>query len=584
MKKKKRLGIFTFYDKQGIVDDYVTYLLDSFEGIISEWVIAVNGKICNAGLTKLKGYSDKVYVRENYGFDAGAYKEVIVEYLGREYIQGFDELLIVNDTFYGPFFPWEKVWDKMSECNYAMWGITGHGTIPDKMDAHLQTYFVVFSEAVLASDILFSFFSNLEVHNSFRNTIIDFEVGLSKYIINVGFRWGAYIECDLKSSGSDCNSTYNLANMACEELIMDYDCPILKRKSLIGDRDQYYNLKAYKAIEYIDVNSQYDVNMIRSNIIRTFEYDDINLAFKYNFIIDAENYEGCLEKNVDKVKNVICILLDNIDIRDEFERRMPGNMATCEVFYIFDDYENRISRLAECYQYICILDERMDDTFYVSVFYRKRHWATWDNLLGDDRYISKIIKIFSDNEELGAISAPDSKKNVAAWFTAKTVMMLNEAGYWNAYITGDTTVSLENVLKKYGYFTGYVYEKAYSERKLSFLEYSLANRPNKKERIQISLDTVLKNVEYKRLYIYGFGGMASLITNILAEKGINIFGYIVTDSKTIKSEDSDKVQSIDEYIYTAGDVIIIGVGDMLVDSVENNLKEREIYEYYKLSL
>lgn len=584
MNKKKRLGLFAFYDKQGIVDDYVIYLLDSLKGIISEWVIIVNGEICNEGLTILKSYSDKVYVRENRGFDAGAYKEAVLEHLGQEYIQRYDELLIMNDTFYGPFFSWKKVWDKMSKCNYDMWGITGHGAIPQKSDAHIQSYFIVFNKAVIKSGILFSFFSNLETHDSIGDTVADFEVGLSQYIRKAGFRLGVYVnDSNSKSSEIDNGYTYNLSNMACEELIRDYDCPILKRKSLVGDRNQYYNLNTYKAIEYIDEHCAYDVNMIKFNILRIFECDDIKLAFKYHFIVSDEKDEECIAENADKIEVAICILMDSIDIQEEFKKQMAETNATYDVYYVFDDYQNRICRLAERYQYICIFDECMDDVFYASVFYRKKHWCTWNNLLGSDRYIRRIIDIFDANKELGAILAPCDKQYMAGWFLPKTIMMLAESGYWNHFADENHANSLEDALNKCGCFAGYVYEKTYSERLLPFLEYSLMHNTDKRKSLQISLDTILKNVEYKKLYIYGFGSVASLITDILAAMGVSISGYIVSDCRTIRPEDVGKVQGIDDYTYTVGDIIIIGVGENFAAEVEANLKRKRICKYYRLS-
>ena len=51
---KKRICIFVFYDKDGIVDDYVRYLLSELKKVISELVILVNGNIRKEEKSKLK--------------------------------------------------------------------------------------------------------------------------------------------------------------------------------------------------------------------------------------------------------------------------------------------------------------------------------------------------------------------------------------------------------------------------------------------------------------------------------------------------------------------------------------------------
>lgn len=43
----KRLGIFVFYDREGIADDYVYYLLDSMVYVTDRIIIAVNGFVCS---------------------------------------------------------------------------------------------------------------------------------------------------------------------------------------------------------------------------------------------------------------------------------------------------------------------------------------------------------------------------------------------------------------------------------------------------------------------------------------------------------------------------------------------------------
>ena len=73
----KRLLIYFFYDANGIVDDYIPYMLDDLKKNVTDIQVVVNGKINDEGIEKFKRYTDKILIRENKGFDVWAYKEAM---------------------------------------------------------------------------------------------------------------------------------------------------------------------------------------------------------------------------------------------------------------------------------------------------------------------------------------------------------------------------------------------------------------------------------------------------------------------------------------------------------------------------
>ena len=84
MRKVRRLGIFVFYDASGIVDLYIQELLKSLLSELNKLVIVVNGKITNNCRQVLEKYSNNIFIRENKGFDAGAYKEFFLNFMPSE--------------------------------------------------------------------------------------------------------------------------------------------------------------------------------------------------------------------------------------------------------------------------------------------------------------------------------------------------------------------------------------------------------------------------------------------------------------------------------------------------------------------
>ena len=108
----KRLGIVSFYDADGIADDYLRQLLDDLTGVLDELILVVNGEVNEDGRKFFEQYTEQIVLRENAGFDAGAYQEVLVKRLGEEGIRKWDEIVLCNDTFYGPFVPFSRIFRK----------------------------------------------------------------------------------------------------------------------------------------------------------------------------------------------------------------------------------------------------------------------------------------------------------------------------------------------------------------------------------------------------------------------------------------------------------------------------------------
>ena len=71
----KRLLIYFIYDRDGIVDDYIFYMLDDLDKNVEDIFVVVNGNLEAKSKERLKFYTDQILERENKGFDVWAYKE-----------------------------------------------------------------------------------------------------------------------------------------------------------------------------------------------------------------------------------------------------------------------------------------------------------------------------------------------------------------------------------------------------------------------------------------------------------------------------------------------------------------------------
>ena len=99
----KRLLIYLTYDKQKIIDDYIGYFLHSMRKLTETIVVVCNMPYIQKGIHNISDYADQIVYRENKGLDCGGFKDALCQFVGWENLKKYDELILVNDSFYGPF-------------------------------------------------------------------------------------------------------------------------------------------------------------------------------------------------------------------------------------------------------------------------------------------------------------------------------------------------------------------------------------------------------------------------------------------------------------------------------------------------
>ncbi len=119
----KRLCIYFIYDKDGIIDDYIIYQLKDMKKNVLFLHCVINGTLTKEGKEKLEAIADEVFERENKGNDIGAYKAAL-EHIGWDTINLYDELILTNNTCFGPVYPFREVFDWAKRQDIELWGLT----------------------------------------------------------------------------------------------------------------------------------------------------------------------------------------------------------------------------------------------------------------------------------------------------------------------------------------------------------------------------------------------------------------------------------------------------------------------------
>jgi len=298
----KRLCIYVIYDHENIVDDYIGYMLQKLRKVVDYLVVVCNFRHIIRGGDNIRLFADELYYRENTGFDAGAYKDVLCRYLGWDVVRGYDELLLANDSFYGPVYPFENLFDRMDKTRVDYWGLTrcpkGKLASGYSYKSHIQSYFFAIRKKVLSDDNFKALWESMEQPQSYVHAIIVYELGLNQFMQENGYEGAAVMELfSLLVKAKENENPY----MTCAlELIRDVGIPVIKRKSFNLTNPGFDN--ALEALKFIERECDYDTGMIVRHLSRLgkglslMSLDEFYAAHPRIYIYGAGLYGKRLEK------------------------------------------------------------------------------------------------------------------------------------------------------------------------------------------------------------------------------------------------------------------------------------------------
>lgn len=283
----KRFCIYLIYDKEKIIDRYIIHMLKELQAFCDYILVVCNSQSTWCG-ENAELYADRVIYRDNLGYDAGGFKDALCSCVGLNKISGYDELILANDSFYGPFYPIREVFLSMNGVNADYWGMTrsqkGVTTEGIKYDEHIQSYFLVFRKKVIDSDAFRNFWEQLKYPKTMEEAIRDFELGINDCLKQNGFCDAAIT--DLYKNIFTIEENKNPYLEYPLELIRDCKIPILKYKALSFGNSGY--ISAFRALQFLKENNLYDTAYIKNHILRKskFEKNMIDLEALERFYVE----------------------------------------------------------------------------------------------------------------------------------------------------------------------------------------------------------------------------------------------------------------------------------------------------------
>lgn len=255
-----RLGILTIYDEQNVISRSDIFLAKEMLSIVNRLVICVNSDVEVEENVDFFFNNDHVEIihRANVGYDGGAVKEVLCHYLGRNIVSKFDELVVCNNSFFGPFIPMKELFDKVDTINCEYWGLTGTSKGYTSFFGGAGSFFWGFRKSILLSDDFWDYinkFINSKADN-FYEVCAFYENGINEFLMRE----------------HEIGIVYNLDNLnifdAGDFAIIKYGLPIIKRKFFVEERTNKERI--INILRYIDCQTIYDVELIEEKINRLY--------------------------------------------------------------------------------------------------------------------------------------------------------------------------------------------------------------------------------------------------------------------------------------------------------------------------
>lgn len=183
-----RVCIFAHYNRDDKLDLYVDYYLRALLGLVDRLIVVTTSTIPEREKYELECVGVEFVTRDNVGYDFYSYKT------GIEMIElsKCSELILCNDSVFGPLFNLGHMFNEMAERDFDVWGVTAS----QEVRWHLQSYFLVFSRNTLLLDEFQSFWRCFSVFQSKREVIREGEVGLSRLLLRANCSLGSYIAMD----------------------------------------------------------------------------------------------------------------------------------------------------------------------------------------------------------------------------------------------------------------------------------------------------------------------------------------------------------------------------------------------------
>lgn len=219
----KRAAVISCYFSGGVIPETLMILLRGIREVADNIILVGDCPVFPAELDKLEGLVFHAEFRRHFQYDFGSYKVGLAFARKAGILEdgSTDELVMMNDSCFGPVFPFSEAFRNMEKEPCDFWGMTGYRG--EMHDDHLCSYFLVFRKPILDARAPDDFFERIQGNFDRYKVISKLETKLTRFLQLRGFYWQTYRD----NHGLDL--FYHPLT-----LLKEYRIPLLKKKSFAG--------------------------------------------------------------------------------------------------------------------------------------------------------------------------------------------------------------------------------------------------------------------------------------------------------------------------------------------------------------
>ena len=452
----RRAGIYFIYDSEGIIDRYIPYMLNDLAQNLSFLLIVVNGILSSNGRNILSAITPNIFVRDNLGFDVWAYKEGL-EYIGWDHLKEYDEIVMMNNTIFGPIYPFKETFDAMNSRDVDFWGLAKHHGYKSKpllyekckynyVPAYIYSCFITVRKSLFLNSDFRQYWDNMPMIQSYEESVSYHESIFTKDFEDKGYKSDVYVNTDdLELYHPSLLMHYPL------ELIKNRRFPVFRRKLFFNFYNEFLDAScgqsAWELYNYLKNETSYDVEMIWENILRTANMYDIKNRMQLNYILPT----AIKLPSKQSAKTALFIHLYDLsmmDILKKYAGNMPNNAdiiistsseekkeKIIQAFSTIICHELRVIVIpnvgrdvsalliglkpyAKDYDYICFIHDKQAKHIMPLIQGQSFAYKCYENILSSKEFVENVIKTFHENPHLGLLMPPPPNHGIYYYIVA----------------------------------------------------------------------------------------------------------------------------------------------------------------------
>ena len=306
-----RVCLFSLQDDHDIVDDYVIFLLRELRPFVQKIVVCAQGAGAKQSEQALLAVADEIIRLPRSSNRLAAYAQALEQIqFNCEGLHG--EVILIDDSCYGPLFPLDELFSAMDGRTCDFWGITAHPEkIPDAESGapgqpfFVDLYFLAIRAEMTRSEVFRRYWEDYG-----RNGAPNGDSAFTTYFVRRGFTYSTYLECE--KYGTELPAMFDV-----DETIRDRN-PFISRHVFTAEPSlmERHAGDLPRALRILEQTSTYDRSLIWRNVVRHGQLRAINTNAALTSVLPDVRLKAEGEKK-ERMRVAVCVHMYYTDMLDE---------------------------------------------------------------------------------------------------------------------------------------------------------------------------------------------------------------------------------------------------------------------------